>query len=100
MLKFAPLALFLLLPACAELPAATPRPAEIVGETATGQPVYRFRLSRSNALGISPVSDRAVQERALQICPRGYAELARQGSVERRISGVFYTDVYSTVICA
>lgn len=80
-------------------PQLPPREPVRVGETTDGRTLYTFRLTRSNALGVTPVSDAAIVARAQEICPNGFEELAREGQAERRISGVIYTDVEVTVLC-
>ena len=70
-----------------------------VGVANDGSMLYTFRLTRSNALGVTPVSNAAIAARAQEICPNGYEELARKGQAERRISGVIYTDVEVTILC-
>ena len=89
-----------LLTGCQAEDLSQPRPPQVVGETDTGETVYRFRITRSNALGVTPVSGAAIAQRAQQICPGGYEELARSGEATRRVSGVIYTDVDVTIICA
>lgn len=69
------------------------------GVTETGDTTYAFTLTRANALGITPVSEQAIESRALSLCPAGYRELTRHGSAERRISGVIYTDVTVRIVC-
>ena len=87
------------LAACTDLPVAEGPPARIVGETVDARPVYQFRVTRSSALGVAPVSNAAIVARAREVCPGGYTEVARGGEVTRRISGVIYTDVYVSVVC-
>ncbi len=68
-------------------------------QTATGAQIKVFRITRSNALGVTPVSQRAITARALEICPDGYREVSRRAEAERRISGVIYTDVTVGIFC-
>ncbi|MBD3663340.1 hypothetical protein [Sulfitobacter aestuariivivens] len=100
MLKYLMIPLCAGLVACGDLPQTSDRAPREIGQTETGKPVYQFRLTRSNALGITPVSSGAIAARALEICPTGYREIGRTGEVTRRISGVIYTDVDVTIICA
>ena len=87
------------LAACDTAPQATPRAPVVVGQTSSGQDLLRFRLTRTSALGVTPVSNAAIAARAAQICPGGYRELSRTGEATRRISGVIYTDVDVTIVC-
>lgn len=66
---------------------------------ATGEKILVFTLTRASALGVVPVSERSIAERANELCPAGYRELSRYGQAERRISGVIYTDVTVRVVC-
>lgn len=84
--------------ACTADPFA-PRPAA-QGVTASGETTYVFTLTRSNALGVTPVSNKAIAARAGGLCPAGYREVSRFGSAERRISGVIYTDVTVRIVCS
>jgi hypothetical protein len=94
------LPLLALLPACADPGALTaPPPPQVVGTTATGAPIYRVRVTTSNALGVTPVSESSLRARAEGICPGGYRELSRSGAAERRISGVVYVDVELEITC-
>tara|TARA_R110002094_G_scaffold217568_2_gene188726 strand:+ start:4164 stop:4457 length:294 start_codon:yes stop_codon:yes gene_type:complete len=77
-----------------------PAPApQIVGEPSSGQPVYQFRVTSSNALGLTRVSEGRILARAQGICPGGHVELARRTQASRRISGVFYFDVDVRIAC-
>ena len=88
------------LAACSQAPQATPRAPVVLGQVGDDQDVLRFRITRSSALGVVPVSNDAINARALQLCPEGYTEIARRGEATRRISGVFYTDVDVTIVCS
>jgi hypothetical protein len=87
------------LAACDTVPQTFPRDAVDFGRTENGQQLLRFKLSRANAFGTSPVSNAAIAERAQQICPQGYRELARTGDAYRGVSGIVYTDVEVTILC-
>ena len=87
----------LMVGACTADPFA-PRPT-VHGVSATGQTTYAFALTRSNALGVTPVSNNAIAVRANGLCPAGYREVSRYGSAERRISGIIYTDVTVHIVC-
>lgn len=79
-----------------EAPAPGPR---VTGAASDGQPVYQIRVTSSNALGLTPVSERAIAARASAVCPGGYTEVGRRTQASRRISGVFYLDVDVRIRC-
>ena len=81
------------------LPAPQPREARVIGQTDTGRTLHTFQITRANPYGLSPIPETAVTTRAQQICTKGYEELERRGDVERRISGIIYTDVEVTILC-
>ena len=97
--KFLALIALAPLAACQQGDLTAAKPPQVIGETDSGQTVYEFRITRSNALGVTPVSNAAIVQRATEICPGGYQELSRRGEATRRISGVVYTDVDVTIIC-
>ncbi len=82
------------------LVATGPRAPVVLGQSANGGTVQQFKITRSNALGVTPVSHAAVVTRAREICPQGFTLLSREDDVTRRISGVIYTDVVVTMRCA
>ncbi|NNE53127.1 MAG: hypothetical protein HKN30_12085 [Sulfitobacter sp.] len=83
--------------ACTELP--PPPPPDVVGVTPAGARIYQFRVTSSNALGWTPISEEAIASRAGGICPGGYREVGRSGEATRRISGVFYVDIDVQIAC-
>lgn len=99
MVRFIGVMMLAFLAGCTDGIQSSPRDAVRVGETSDGNVLYRFQLTNSNALGVTPVSNRAIAERATEICPGGYEELGRSGEATRRISGVIYTDVIVTILC-
>jgi hypothetical protein len=96
--KIAFLSFGLMLAACVPEPFVQQPAAE--GTTANGETVYAFTLTRTSALGVVPVSDKAISARANGLCPSGYRELSRYGEAQRRISGVIYTDVTVRIVCS
>ena len=75
------------------------KPARLIGKTESGQPVYKFRLTRTSIAGIARISDQAIAARAKEVCPGGYRELSRRIQEEQRGSGVIYRDVDVTLVC-
>jgi hypothetical protein len=74
---------------------ATPQPPAL----APGEVYREFTITRSNALGVTPVSTAAIAARAAEVCPTGYRILDLRGEASRRISGVIYTDVDVALAC-
>lgn len=83
--------------ACA--PGALEQRPAAEGTTASGETVFSFTLTRANAFGITPVSERAIAARSRALCPGGWREISRYGQAERRISGIIYTDVTVRIVC-
>ncbi len=77
----------------------TPERGVLLGQTAGGENIYRFTVSRSNGFGVSPVSERAIAAQAAAICPAGYRYLSSFAEATQRISGIIYTDVTVTIAC-
>jgi hypothetical protein len=69
------------------------------GQTAAGETIYAFTLTRTSALGVVPVSESAIAARANRLCTNGYRELSRYSEATRRISAIIYTDVTVRIAC-
>ena len=68
-------------------------------QVAPGETLREFTITRSNAFGVTPIPQSAINARAAELCPQGYRILEQYGEANRRISGIVYTDVDVTLAC-